>query len=111
MKRVRLLAMLLCIVMLVACTPQEQYTISNINADRYALTQSWEDLPRVSDLIAVVTPKTQENVLRYYDDGQVAFGYTKTVGNVQQVLQGTLSEGETVSIMKNTAIITATIMG
>ena len=98
MKRMRLLGVLLFIAILAACTPQEQYIISNVNADRYALTKSWEELPRVSDLIAVVTPKAQENVLIYHDDGQVAFGYTKTEGNVQQVLQGTLGEGETVYI-------------
>ena len=45
-------------------------------------------LQEVSDLIVVFTPETQENVLSRYSDGNVASGYTKTTGQVTQVLKG-----------------------
>jgi DNA-directed RNA polymerase specialized sigma24 family protein len=49
-------------------------------------------LQEVSDLIVVFTPETQENVLSRYSDGNVASGYTKTTGQVTQVLKGQAPE-------------------
>ena len=40
----------------------------------------------------------QENILQYYNDGLVAFGYTKTTGTVLQVLKGNVTTGQQICI-------------
>lgn len=92
-----LCVLLLMALLLVGCD-EPTLQVHQITADRFALTTSQEDLQTVSDLIVVFTPETQENVLQYYNDGLVAFGYTKTVGTVEQVLKGNVTEGEEICI-------------
>lgn len=80
-----LLALLL--VMLTACGARQQ-TVHRLSADRLTQAATVSQLQEVSDLIVVFTPETQENVLSRYSDGNVASGYTKTTGQVTQVLKG-----------------------
>ena len=70
-----LLALLL--VMLTACGARQQ-TVHRLSADR--VTQ------------AATVSQLQENVLSRYSDGNVASGYTKTTGQVTQVLKGQAPE-------------------
>jgi len=113
-KSLFLITVLLCLGMLFGCTQKplqgipvnalpegfaERYNeVAYVTADRYALTKTCEDLTNVSDLIAVITPQAQENVLMHFNDGLVAFGYTKTTGKILQVLQGEIPVGNTVLI-------------
>ena len=80
-----LLALLL--VMLTACGARQQ-TVHRLSADRVTQAATVSQLQEVSDLIVVFTPETQENVLSRYSDGNVTTGYTRTTGQVTQVLKG-----------------------
>ena len=77
----------LALVMLTACGARQQ-TVHRLSADRVTQAATVSQLQEVSDLIVVFTPETQENVLSRYSDGNVASGYTKTTGQVTQVLKG-----------------------
>lgn len=81
----------LALVMLTACGARQQ-TIHRLPADRVTQAATVSQLQEVSDLIVVFTPETQENVLSRYRDGNVASGYTKTTGQVTQVLKGQAPE-------------------
>lgn len=81
----------LALVMLTACGARQQ-TIHRLPADRVTQAATVSQLQEVSDLIVVFTPETQENVLSRYSDGNVASGYTKTTGQVTQVLKGQAPE-------------------
>ena len=87
MKKVLLSCLLLLsLLLLTACGQRE--TVYQISADRLTQAATVSQLQEVSDLIVVFTPETQENVLSRYSDGNVASGYTKTTGQVTQVLKG-----------------------
>lgn len=77
----------LALVMLTACGARQQ-TVHRLSADRVTQAATVSQLQEVSDLIVLFTPETQENVLSRYSDGNVASGYTKTTGQVTQVLKG-----------------------
>ena len=77
----------LALVMLTACGAKQQ-TVHRLSADRVTQAATVSQLQEVSDLIVVFTPETQENVLSRYSDGNVASGYTRTTGQVTQVLKG-----------------------
>ena len=77
----------LALVMLTACGARQQ-TVHRLSADRVTQAATVSQLQEVSDLIVVFTPETQENVLSRYSDGNVASGYTRTTGQVTQVLKG-----------------------
>lgn len=94
---VTLCVLLMAIFMLVGCGASS-LQVNQLMTDRYALTTSQEDLQPVSDLIVVFTPEEQENILQYYNDGLVAFGYTKTTGIVLQVLKGDVAVGDEICI-------------
>lgn len=89
MKRTRRLilsCLLLSLLLLTACGQRE--TVYQISADRLTQAATVSQLQEVSGLIVVFTPETQENVLSRYSDGNVASGYTRTTGQVTQVLKG-----------------------
>ena len=77
----------LALVMLTACGARQQ-TVHRLSADRVTQAATVSQLQEVSDLIVVFTPETQENVLSRYSDGNVSTGYTRTTGQVTQVLKG-----------------------
>lgn len=77
----------LALVMLTACGARQQ-TVHRLSADRVTQAATVSQLQEVSDLIVVFTPETQENVLSRYRDGNVSTGYTRTTGQVSQVLKG-----------------------
>lgn len=81
----------LALVMLTACGARQQ-TIHRLPADRVTQAATVSQLQEVSDLIVVFTPETQENVLSRYSDGNVSYGYTRTTGQVTQVLKGQAPE-------------------
>lgn len=81
----------LALVMLTACGARQQ-TVHRLSADRVTQAATVSQLQEVSDLIVVFTPETQENVLSRYSDGNVASGYTRTTGQVTQVLKGQAPE-------------------
>lgn len=92
MKKVLLSCLLaLALVMLTACGARQQ-TVHRLSADRVTQAATVSQLQEVSDLIVVFTPETQENVLSRYSDGNVASGYTRTTGQVTQVLKGQAPE-------------------
>lgn len=91
-------AILLLNIFLFGCADKNSITIKQIAASRFPLAESVESLPEVSDLIVVLTPTKQENVLIKYQDGNVSMGYTKTSGTVEQVLFGSVSEGDSILI-------------
>ena len=93
MKRTRRLilsCLLLSLLLLTACGQRE--TVYQISADRLTQAATVSQLQKVSDLIVVFTPETQENVLSRYSDGNVSSGYTRTTGRVSQVLKGQAPE-------------------
>lgn len=81
----------LALVMLTACGARQQ-TVHRLSADRVSQAATVSQLQEVSDLIVVFTPETQENVLSRYSDGNVASGYTRTTGQMTQVLKGQAPE-------------------
>ena len=81
----------LALVMLTACGARQQ-TVHRLSADRVTQAATVSQLQEVSDLIVVFTPETQENVLSRYSDGNVSTGYTRTTGQVTQVLKGQAPE-------------------
>ena len=82
--------LLLSLLLLTACGQRE--TVYQISADRLTQAATVSQLQEVSDLIVVFTPETQENVLSRYSDGNVASGYTRTTGQMTQVLKGQAPE-------------------
>lgn len=78
---------------------QDKYqSVEQLVTDRLVVASSASELTQVSDLIVVFTPEDQENVLLYFSDGLVSFGYTETTGKIEKVLQGDASVGDTIAI-------------
>lgn len=90
MKRTRrlILSCLLALFLLLLTACGQRETVYQISADRLTQAATVSQLQEVSDLIVVFTPETQENVLSHYSDGNVSTGYTRTTGQVTQVLKG-----------------------
>lgn len=75
------------------------YTVNQVMADRITLVNSVSQLEELSDLVVLVTPKTQENVLiKDPIDNNVITGYTKTTATVLDVIKGNVTEGQEVLI-------------
>lgn len=94
MKRTRRLVLsclLLSLLLLTACG-QQQGAIRQLSVERLTQADTVPQLQEVSDLIVVFTPETQENILSRYSDGNVSSGYTRTTGQVTQVLKGQAPE-------------------
>ena len=75
---------------------KKEMDIRQMQTSRLQRAGTVSELQENSDLIAVVTPKSQENILSYYSDGNIAFGYTKTAVVVSEVLKGDVSAGDTI---------------
>lgn len=75
------------------------YTVNQVMADRITLVNSVSQLEELSDLVVLVTPKAQENVLiKDPVDNNVITGYTKTTATVLDVIKGNVTEGQEVLI-------------
>lgn len=75
------------------------YTVNQVMADRITLASSASQLETLSDLVVLVTPKTQENVLiKDPVDDNVITGYTKTTATVLNVRKGDVAEGQEIVI-------------
>lgn len=75
------------------------YTVNQVMADRVTLSNSVSQLEDLSDLIVLVTPKAQENVLiKDPVDNNVITGYTKTTATVLDVIKGNVTEGQDILI-------------
>lgn len=83
---------------LCGCSQAEVVEVNHLIADRITLANSPENLQEISDLIVVICPQNQENILTYYSDGNVSVGYTKTTGIVTEVLSGAAAEGDEIII-------------
>lgn len=90
---VLVLTLLCC---LFGCQKKEEMDIRQMQTSRLQRAGTVSELQENSDLIVVVTPKSQENILSYYSDGNIAFGYTKTAVVVSEVLKGDVSIGDTI---------------
>ena len=91
-----LASLLLCC--LIGCQAGGEAEIRQMQTSRLQKAASVAELLENSDVIAVVTPASQENVLSYYSDGNVAFGYTKTAAVVSEVVKGDVSAGDTILV-------------
>lgn len=75
------------------------YTVNQVMADRITLANSVSQLEDLSDLIVLVTPKAQENVLiKDPVDNNIITGYTKTTVTVLDVIKGNVTEGQDILI-------------
>ena len=75
------------------------YTVNQVMADRVTLANSVSQLEDLSDLIVLVNPKAQENVLiKDPVDNNVITGYTKTTATVLDVIKGDVTEGQDILI-------------
>lgn len=75
------------------------YTVNQVMTDRITLANSVSQLEELSDLVVLVTPKAQENVLiKDPVDNNVITGYTKTTATVLDVIKGNVTEGQEVLI-------------
>lgn len=75
------------------------YTVNQVLADRLTLANSVSQMEELSDLIVLVTPKAQENVLiKDPVDNNVITGYTKTTATVLDVIKGNVTEGQEILI-------------
>ncbi len=75
------------------------YTVNQVMADRVTLANSVSQLETLSDLVVLVTPKAQENVLiKDPVDNNVITGYTKTTATVLNVIKGNVTEGQEILI-------------
>lgn len=81
---------------LFGCQKNEEVNIRQMQTSRLQRAATVSELQENSDLIVVVTPKSQENILSYYSDGNIAFGYTKTAVVVSEVLKGDVSIDDTI---------------
>ena len=75
---------------------KKEMDIRQMQTSRLQRAGTVSELQENSDLIVVVTPKSQENILSYYSDGNIALGYTKTAVVVSEVLKGDVSAGDTI---------------
>ena len=83
---------------LFGCQKKEEMDIRQMQISRFQRAATVSELQENSDLIVVITPKSQENILSYYSDGNIAFGYTKTAVVVSEVLKGDVSIGDTILV-------------
>ena len=75
------------------------YTVNQVMADRITLASSVSQLEELSDLVVLVTPKSQENVLiKDLVDNNIITGYTKTTATILDVIKGNVSEGQAILI-------------
>ena len=75
------------------------YTVNQVMADRITLASSVSQLEELSDLVVLVTPKSQENVLiKDSVDNNIITGYTKTTATILDVIKGNVSEGQEILI-------------
>ena len=90
---------LLAICGVAGCAQSNKPEICQIQGDRLRMATSVNEMLSVSDLIVVFTPTKQENILStFFSDGDVAIGYTKTSGEIDEVLYGSRMSGDTISV-------------
>ena len=77
---------------------KKEMDIRQMQTSRLQRAGTVSELQENSNLIVVVTPKSHENILSYYSDGNIAFGYTKTAVVVSEVLKGDVSAGDTIFV-------------
>lgn len=92
-------ALSLAIVLAAVLLPKRPIvTVCQVAASVIDQAETVSELQQVADTVVVFTPQQQENVTNHYSDGNVSFGYTKTIGTVEQVLSGECAAGDTLCI-------------
>lgn len=100
-KRISVCVLILSVVVAGGCIYMlnAPYKVNQVMTDRVALADSVSQLEKLSDLVVLVTPKEQENVLiRDITDNNVIVGYTKTTATVLDVVKGDVTKGQEIFI-------------